>query len=870
MRRRRPTRPVDDQVWRATRLFIDGRLKERSVLVWAAGLGPEAGAERRAVRDAVFTGSRDLAEPYLTAWRCVIESWRDGTADDPDMTELEIREAIGRGADPRLYLDAIVRLAAPRLKLQARSPLSRPVRGAPKRVSDLLAIDIEHDHHVRLGAIGISDCQDPRVWQELLDRSEGTLFATLHQADRLGLTWSANWIARVYPKDEEVDTDPDQYRSGVVAITRLVSAALSKLGALDPAAGAARLRSLATRSWPLARRLWAAAASNPALADPDHLAVWFSSLTDEELWNVHDYPELAELRAMRFGDLPVNARELFETRVRRGPPSRLFRRSLAAARRAERKRGDTFAELHRLGRGLVALSAASNAWLADNTDLNPAWAEDDLYEKGAPPLPTSTRNRLELTATEAFAELDQKLTDNPYGAGRNALESITEHWDEVFQKLQENPGLLVHGRIVGALALGLRDALGVTGDTNPPEVALRRISDFVNLLGRVPTSARNAAASGVAYWIEQGIERLPNDPRMPALWLAWWPHAAAATNVQRESDSDWATRDEPSTDKLASEALNSAVGRMMHAWFQLFPEGDEARHTFDDPILASSRDLVLATKGEAGRQALYRMLLRLRLLNHIDPVWTQARLLGPLGQHDGVAPDLWDAISRIALLPAEVLRQIADEMVRRVSDRRLSSEVRARLGERLILPVAIALRSGEQPPVSLATTQQFLRLGGAEVRSACARALTRWVSESETPEEYFRSAVIPILERGWPKDRSAQSDDIADAFASLPAATNTAFPDAVTALGDFLMPFDVWSLWEYRLYRGGAGNRELKHPRDEPEARALLTLLERTIGEEEGAVVPHDLDVALVAIVGVWPKAIMDRRYQRLAALARR
>ena len=50
----------------------------------------------------------------------------------------------------------------------------------------------------------------------------------------------------------------------------------------------------------------------------------------------------------------------------------------------------------------------------------------------------------------------------------------------------------------------------------------------------------------------------------------------------------------------------------------------------------------------------------------------------------------------------------------------------------------------------------------------------------------------------------------------------------------------------------------------------MLTLLDRTIGEEEGAIVPHDLDVALVALAAQWPEATRDRRYQRLAALARR
>lgn len=870
MRRRRPPRPVDDHIWRATRLFIDGRLTDPAILAWAAALEPRAGAERRAVRDAVFTQSDALVEPYVTAWRCVIQAWRDGTAEDPDMSVLEIREAIGRGVDPRLFLEAIVSLAAPRLRVRARNPLSPPVRGLPRTVGHLVAVDLEPDHHVRLSEVGLADCTDGRVWQELLDRAEGALFAALHLTDRLGLTWSANWVARVYPKDSEGDSDPDEFRSTLVPILRLVSAALAKLAAVDPEAARVRLAGLATRPWPLARRLWAAAALDSALAGPDKIALWLTGLSDHELWNTYQYPELAELRSARYSELTDGDRQAFEARVRRGPPVRLFRRGLTKARRDQRRRGDAFAELRRLQRGAGNLTEASQAWLTVNADLDPVWGTADLYETDSVSYPPSERNRLDLTTSQAFADLDQGLTDEPYVQGRGFLDSVALHWDEILARLQENPALLVHGRLVGALAFTLRDSLGVDEDVNSEPVALRRVSDFVVLLGAVPVSARNAAASGVAYWFEHGLERLPDDPRLPQLWLAYWPHAAAATNVRKEPGADWPFGEEPAAEKLATQAANSPVGRMMYSYFRMFPTGEAALQAFDNPVLSRGRELIMASDGAAYRQALYRMLLQVRFLNRIDPAWTQAHLLGPLGRHDGVEPDVWDAISRIGLLPSEDLVQISEEMARRVSDSRLAPDVRARLAERLILPVAYALRDREPPPISLAALEQLLRLGGREVRAACARALTRFVADGDPPEAAFRTAVLPILEGAWPKDRSAQSEDVADAFSPMPAAAGGALTEAVAALADLLMPFEVWSLWEYRLYRREDGTRELKHPASEPEARAILELLDRTIGDEEGVVVPHDLDVALAAVVEHWPKATRDRRYGRLSALARR
>lgn len=876
MRGRRPPRPVDDHVRRATRLFIDGRLQDRAVLVWAAALGPDADAQRRAVRDAVFSRSEALPELYMTAWRCVIEAWRDGTADDPDMTVIEIKDAIRRGIDPRIFVGSIVDLAVPRLKIRPRSPFREPVRGKPRTVGHLLALAFEPDHHVRLAEIGLADCADPRVWEELFDRAQGVLFSGLYQADRLGLTWSANWIARVYPVDGDGDRnaagddrDPDEYRGGFVSITRLVSAALLRLGAVDPTAARMRIDALALRSSPIARRLWAAAALDPAVVPTDRLDPWALSLSQEELWGVHAYPEFAELRSRRHGDLTANVRDRLERRIRRGPPARLFRRDLLRARRDERQIGDAYAELRRMQKAGSVLTSGSIAWLADHADLEAIWGSDDLYKTGDSYVPSRSRLDLDLTSATAFAEIEAALTDNPYTEGRNTLDAIGANWKAVFDRMRAEPALLSRGRIVGALAFAIRDRIGVE-EGKPGRMETTQISDFIDLLGGVPASARKAAAPGIAYLFEEALGRLPDDARLPALWLKWWPYAAAATAAEAKGEADGAF-DEAPTERLASRALNSAAGRMMSAYFRLFPKGEAAKQAFEEPVLAKGRDLILDTPGEGGRQGLYRLLLEVRFLNHIDPVWTQNRLLGPLAGQDEVAPELWDAIARIDLLAPDALALISAEMVRRILDDRLSSDVRSRLAERLILPVAIALRDGSAPPVSLVETEQVLRLSGSHVRMVCARALTRFIADAEEPEKTFSSGVLPILEGGWPRDRSVQSSEVADAFAALPAASDTAFSEAVAALGDYLMPFDVWSLWEYRLYvREDEGGRELKFPRTQAEAKSMLTLLDRTIGEEEGAVIPHDLDVALTAMAARWSGAAKDRRFARLAALARR
>src|SRR5690606_11176896 len=116
-------------------------------------------------------------------------------------------------------------------------------------------------------------------------------------------------------------------------------------------------------------------------------------------------------------------------------------------------------------------------------------------------------------------------------------------------------------------------------------------SDFINLLDGVPASARKAAAPGVAYLFEEALGRLPDDARMPALWLEWWPYAAAATEAETKIADDGPFEEAP-TERLASLSLNTAAGRMMSAYFSLFPEGDGARAAFENPFLVQARDLI--------------------------------------------------------------------------------------------------------------------------------------------------------------------------------------------------------------------------------------------------------------------------------------
>lgn len=860
IRRRSEAHP---SVERATRLFLEQRQTDSETMLWAARLTPDHSAERAAVRDLILYSSNRIAEPYRSAWRYIAESWANEITD-ADMSAFHIQDAVAHGIDPRMLLDDVVSLVEPRVQvdtLYGRRPTGRKIT----KVADLLPVSLGAAKPVRLADVGLSENVDPEFWGELVDRLEGALVRALHHADRLGAQWLANWVACVYPS-EDPDGDPDQFRDGFAPIAKLYSEALEKLIRVNPAAAARRLDQLSQRPWKLTRRLWAAGARAPDAVNSSKIGLWFDSLIDDDIWDVHDYPEFAELRALRFGELDPQRRALFERRVRKGPLLSAYRRGGSLERKRALQKEAATHEMRRLAASGLKLSATSRAWLTARNDVQGSsdiWSRyrEDRSWTGPDAAP------LDFEDPELPAKLNAALTDQPYVTSREVIDAVSANWNTLFAQVRDDPKLLRHGRLLGGLAFTLRDqTIGRDPASEEAGIAAEKSDALLALLPAVPDAALRDAANGLGHWFDVVPETLLAQPRLRDAWLRLWPHAVAETNAQavRPATTD-ATPDDPE-ERISTNALNSAVGSMLSAFGRMLPRGEDSPTAFSDPQLHAMREAAAAAEGEAGRQGLYRLLLLVRYLNHVDPEWTRTRLLGPL--RDGADPGMWDAISRIPLLAPDAFAEIAAEQVRKVWDDRLSAKLRSRLAERVILPVVFALEKGTPPPVSFPDVEQMLRLGGPAVRAHCASILVR-VLENRTEPDAYRKAIKSIVTTAWPKDRSTLSPSLADAFAALPAAARGAFAECVDDIAGLLMPFDAWSLWEYRIYKRDGDERSLRPLASEQEAFALLKLLDLTIGHEEQAVRPRDLDAALAVIADRSKRAARTTAFARLSALTR-
>lgn len=299
----------------------------------------------------------------------------------------------------------------------------------------------------------------------------------------------------------------------------------------------------------------------------------------------------------------------------------------------------------------------------------------------------------------------------------------------------------------------------------------------------------------------------------------------------------------------------------------------------DGSGLRQMRDTLIATDGRSGLLVRYRLIEYLPYFLHADPDWAQEHLIAPLLKDDGAALALWRAVARRTHFN-KVLENIGAAMAERANDRRLGRETRRRLVFSLVIESLHAFREGRQPAVPNQRIQQMLRTLDDEVRASAANAIQVFVRDlsskppadqfSGTRDGLFRNAAVPFLREVWPQERSLATPGVSGALADLPATSGEAFAEAVDTIARFLVPFECWSMVNYGLYGEEGEEKKLAVINDEAKARALLKLLDLTVGTSEGAVIPHDLTDALDQILKVDPTLSTNAVFRRLATAARR
>jgi len=911
--------PNDRESFRTIIAFLNKRLAEQGTIDWALKLEPGQRIERIAVEDLLTgPGARDLAEPWASAWRLIEESWSQPQSEGRNGTAIYgIQKRLRAGDRSGAVVSAIVALVAPRLKVEAIDAwrwnyVKKPRK--PKTVDHILSACLTSGDLVDLNALELANLDDVAFLTSLANALEAAVNHGLDIARRLGWDrqrrlWQLGDLGRAYyvadaPRARK-DGEPDAYHHGIAPSVKLLHAVVAKISGLDPAAAQYFARRWRSNGSPVHLRLWAAMSRKEQITPTDEVTDFLTALDQDRFWDVHGFPEITELRAVRFRDMNGGAQKVIVTRIQKGPPRDHWPKNLDPAEVKNARLYWSLRELRRIEVGGGVLPDRAKTWLDAQTAQFAELAEMRIDE-GFPGGVTVTRREAKpdakfdtLSGVERLRALEVALGTGRRGWDDDPAERAND-WinqqgnaDKVLADfVSTNNGGDDFRKVWNRFGWAHRPRQQ-DGQAAPDAEPSAEAGRVLGLLNQLSDATLSSAIEGICAWLDAWEKHVVKLPLALPIWLRLWPIAVEITDRKPEEADEAdlsvvARVADDDREPMDLDTLNTPAGKLVGVFLAACPSLPPGAQAFSaDSMERQMRDIVIAAEGRSGLIAKHRMIEALPNFLRADPDWAKEHLITPLLKDDGAALALWRAVARRTHF-TKVLESIGAAMAERANDRRLGRDTRRRLVFSLVVESLHAFREGRAPAVPNPRIQQMLRTLDDEVRGSAANAIQQFVrdlsakattnapEDSEEQEDpasaaaLFHKAAARFLREVWPQERSLVTPGVSGALADLPATSGEAFAEAVDAVARFLVPFECWSMVNYGLYGDEGEAKKLAIINDEAKAQALLKLLDLTIGTSEGAVVPHDLTDALDQIRSVAPALVDLPVFRRLSTAARR
>jgi hypothetical protein len=902
---------LDRTVHRATAAFLNGRLEERATVDWALRLKPANTIKRLALLDLLDSPEgRKIGEPWRSAWRLIEESWSNPIIEDRTSTGVyEAQHRLHAGERSGSLVAAIVELVAPRLMIEAfsepylhyRKPSKRP-----KTADDLFRAKLTSGKIVNPSLMNLASLTDRSFLVSLAHALDATVANGLDIARRIGWggkrrLWQLGELYRVYyvPVAERVDDEyePDEFHHGIAPSVKLLHAVVTRLVAIDISDAVEFVRRWKLTASPVHLRLWAALSQDSRVTPANELSALLLSLNDRGFWNLHDYPEIAEVRARRFSEFDPHEQAALTARIRKLPPRNQWPRKVDAAHLQNARVYWAARELRRIKLAGAPLPERDEAWLDTRTREFPELDQMARLDEGflgspkggwVPPNPDSRYDLL--AGEERLKALEVALSATRTGwdddpAGR-AVDWIRQPGkpERVLIDFESSPdGGAAFPRVWERFGWA-HSPTAEQGEEAAKRDLMAEGVRVLSLLGKLPEATVREAIDGISEWLSAWEKQVVIVPEGLNVWLKFWPIAVEATNTEQTAEEEihlnTVVQSSDGREPMDLDTLNTPTGKLVGVFLAACPNLRENDRPFDaEGAPRRMRDTIIAATGRSALIALHRLIEVLPYFLRADPDWTHKHLITPLIPNNSDAIALWSAIAR-QIHSSDVLKIIGGQMAERATDRQLSRETRESLVFSLILECLHAFREQREPVVPYARIQQMIRLLDDEVRAYGAGAVQRFVHDISaspegeqappTPEQLFRVAAAPFLRQVWPQERTLVTPGVSRALADLPATAREAFAEAVQVIELFLVPFECWSLLDYGLYGEEDSNPRLSNIDNHQKAAAFLRLLDLTIGKAEGSVIPYDLADALDQIRRFAPDLAASQEFRRLATAARR
>jgi len=374
----------DLMVFRVVTAFLSGRLEERGTLDWALKLERRDAAKRIALLELVDSPEgRKIREPWRTAWHWVEESWSYAPVDDTSIQVYQVKQRLQCGDRSGALIGELVGLVAPRLSVETLSRSAfepRVVPRRPKHVRDVLWARLNSGETLDLSVLDLAEVTEVQFLVSLAGALERAVSHGLDIARRIGWDgtrriWELGQLHRVYyvPAIGQGagEFEPDRFHRGIAPSVKLLHAVVERLANVDLAATLEFAQRWRVMKCPVHQRLWAALARDPRISTSTEVGAFLLSLGVRPFWNSNDFPEIAELRALRFGELELAIQRTLTARIRRLPPRNQWPGQIDTQKLDRARFRLAARELRRIEVAGTRLQPADEAWFDSITSQFP-------------------------------------------------------------------------------------------------------------------------------------------------------------------------------------------------------------------------------------------------------------------------------------------------------------------------------------------------------------------------------------------------------------------------------------------------------------------------------------------------------------------
>ncbi|MCA3361176.1 MAG: SIR2 family protein, partial [Roseomonas sp.] len=733
---------------RLCQVVLDQRLSDPAMLRWAAQLRVDQAAERRAVLETVqWSLDRTTPEPWRTAWGVIAEAHLATATDKHNLQDYRLKRRVEEGDRSGGLITEVARLVAPRLSVAWRDKPSWPTDQIPKKPSkfnDFLRLSVTSGT-IDIGrGLNFERVNDVAFLIELGEALEAEVARGLHIGRRIGWTADRNlvWLGglnRVRLRGSSEEDEPDRFHRGIAPAVRLLMRTIDRLTSLEPAAARQFLRRWVTRSDPVHVRMWAAAALEPALAQPEEVSHFLMQRTPYQTWAAWQFPEIAELRAVRFLHLSEMDKDSTTGALLRGPPATIFRRRGSLEERRRWRIGVIVRELSRIEAAGASLTQRALRWLSSRRSDFSEFVADTVsvgFPRGVSSESISPKPDTELDGLEGEAlstAVDTRLRSGE-GSWSGPASAVWNWLDDRLNALLLAQSLL---STEGSFKRFGKAWNAVGQRFRPPSHQVDQVpdlSDFMPTARQVlhailllSDSVLEDAIRGLSDWLESWAQHLRGEAELPVAIAKLWPLAAAASS-QTTDATDYKEEEGAEAKRIAHDSLNSPIGDLAGAFLLACPSLAEIRRPFEaNADMRVVCDLVADTAGRAGVIARYRCTTALPYLMHADGIWAEAALLSRL-EYGPESNILWHAVAH-SPLRSNVMARLGQLMARRAVHGALELEIRRSLVDRVCFYILSDMWNGKAINELLPEAQQMLRSIPDELRAQAARAVERFMND---------------------------------------------------------------------------------------------------------------------------------------------